>query len=226
MISLLAAAAFFLAIHLLVAGTRLRDMLVTQLGEPRYRGFFSLASLFGLVWLAIAYGRAPVIVLWPTSAAARVAALVLVFFGFLLAVIGLTTRNPTSVGQEAAVHRPVDGILTVTRHPFLWGVALWALAHLLAVGTAAGLVLFGTLLLLALLGPFSIDAKRARAMGASWAPFAAQTSNLPFAAAVAGRTKLRLGRVQWWQWSAAVIAYALVLKWHPQIFGVTPWAGL
>jgi uncharacterized membrane protein len=226
MVSLIGAALFFLAIHLLVSGTRLRGVLVERIGEARYRGVFSLASLIGIVWLSIVYGRAPHIALWPTAPAARIAALVLVFFAFLFVFVGLTTRLPTSVGQEGAVDRPVDGIVTVTRHPFLWGVALWSLAHLLAVGTAAGLILFGTMLLLALIGPLSIDAKRAHALGARWDSFAAQTSNIPFAAVFAGRTKLRLGGVHWWQWFGAVAGYALILQWHAQIFGVTPWAGL
>jgi uncharacterized membrane protein len=226
MISLVGAALFFLGLHLVVSGTRLRGVLVTRLGEQRYRAVFSVASLIGIVWLVIVYGRAPHIELWPVMPAARIAALVLVLFGFLFVMIGVTTKTPTSVGQERAIDDPVDGILTVTRHPFLWGVALWALAHLLAVGTLAGLVLFGTMLVLALVGPFSIDAKRAQALGPRWTQFASQTSNVPFAAVVAGRTRLRLGGVRWWQWFGAVAAYALVLQWHAQIFGVTPWAGL
>ncbi|GIL38744.1 NnrU family protein [Roseiterribacter gracilis] len=226
MISLLGAAFFFLGIHLFVSGTRLRDMLVERLGEIRYRAVFSIASAIGLTWLAIVYGNAPHIALWPTVPAARIAALVLVLIGFLFVFIGLTTPTPTSVGQENAVDRPVDGILTITRHPFLWGVAIWALAHLLAVGTAAGLVLFGTMLVLALIGPRAIDAKRARALGARWDLFASHTSNLPFAAVLAGRTRLRLASVRWWQWFGAFAGYALLLQWHAQLFGVTPWAGL
>jgi uncharacterized membrane protein len=46
---------------------------------------------------------------------------------------------------------------------------------------------FGPLLLLALVGPFSIDAKRRRAPGQRWEPFVAVTSSVPFAAVVQGR---------------------------------------
>jgi len=35
-----------------------------------------------------------------------------------------------------------QGIVTVARHPFMWGVALWALAHLAPDGGLAGF-LFG-----------------------------------------------------------------------------------
>jgi uncharacterized membrane protein len=112
-----------------------------------------------------------------------------------LVVIGLTTPSPTVTGGTGALDRDdaVRGILRVTRHPFLCGVALWAALHLILNGDAAALVLFGALLVLALIGPSSIDAKRQRAFGARWERFAAATSILPFAAIAAGR-ELRLGR--------------------------------
>lgn len=226
MISLAGAAIFFLAIHLLVSGTRLRDAAVARLGEARYRAVFSLASVIGLVWIALTYRNAPRIVLWSTVPEARIVALLLVFVGMLFVVIGLTTRSPTSVGQERAVDEPPAGIVTVTRHPFLWGVVFWSLAHLLAVGTLAGAILFGTMLVLALIGPVSIDSRRERALRLRWHGFVAQTSNLPFAAVLAGRTKLKLGAIRWWQWAAAVAAYAVLLHLHPTLFGATPWAGL
>ena len=44
MISIVLAAAFFVGVHLLVAGTGLRDRLVRGLGEPLYLGAFSVAA--------------------------------------------------------------------------------------------------------------------------------------------------------------------------------------
>src|SRR5579864_612175 len=55
---LIAAAAVFLAIHLFVAGTRLREAVTGVIGERPYLGLFSLASLGIIVWLAIAYKTA------------------------------------------------------------------------------------------------------------------------------------------------------------------------
>src|SRR5690606_11192504 len=45
MVNLIAAAAFFVGIHFCISGTRLRDRLVSAIGEKRYRGLFSLLSL-------------------------------------------------------------------------------------------------------------------------------------------------------------------------------------
>jgi hypothetical protein len=57
---------------------------------------------------------------------ARDAAIQIVAIAFLLGVPGLLMPNPTSVNSEALAAKSdaVKGVLKVTRHPFLWGVAL------------------------------------------------------------------------------------------------------
>ncbi len=126
------------------------------------------------------------------------------------------------MAQEGALDRAdvVKGMLRITRHPFLWGVAIWAAGHLLVNGDRAGLVLFGAMLVLAIFGTVSIDGKRARALGDRWDGFAAQTSNVPFAAILAGRQSLKVGEIGWWRIALAVIVYAALLFGHPYAFGV------
>ena len=190
---LLAASLYFLFIHFAVSGTRWRDLLVARLGERAYRALFSLASLVGILWMAHAYTRAPTIELWGLLLPLRPLVLVVVFVGVLLVVIGLASPNPTSVGMEgklAVGAEAARGITRITRHPFLWGVALWAAAHLAINGDLASLILFGSLLLLALGGTVLIDGKRRRRCGAQWTQFAAVTSGIPFAAIAAGRNQL------------------------------------
>ena len=58
MTMLIAAAAAFLAIHLLISGTRLRDAITGAIGQGPYMGLFSLASLGTLVWMGFAYAGA------------------------------------------------------------------------------------------------------------------------------------------------------------------------
>lgn len=55
MLNLVAAAAFFLALHLIVSGSSLRGRIVALTGERVYLALFSLASIGGIVWLCMAY---------------------------------------------------------------------------------------------------------------------------------------------------------------------------
>jgi uncharacterized membrane protein len=230
MVQLAAAAIFFVLLHVLVSGTRLRGAIAGVIGEGPYMGLFSLASVAGIVWLGFAFAHARHspgdIDYWTITPATRWIALGLVLLGFLLLVPGLLTPNPTSVKQEGALTGPdpVRGMLRITRHPFLWGVALWAVAHVLTNGDGASLILFGSLLVLALVGPPSIDAKRAKALGEQWAAFKAKTSSVPFAAIAQGRQPLKLGEIGWWRIALALVIYAAVIWAHPRLFGVSPLA--
>ncbi|HUZ92318.1 MAG TPA: NnrU family protein [Methylocella sp.] len=222
MLSLILAAIFFAGIHLGIAGTKLRDRAVAAVGQNTYRVVFSIASLAGIVWLAMAYKYAPYVATWGVPQWWKPIAIVLMFPAFLLAVTGLRTPNPTAVGMEGlAVHSP-EGIVRVTRHPLLIGIGLWALIHLIANGDAASFLFFGALAVTTLAGTISIDAKRRRALGPAWQSFAAQTSVVPFAAIATGRTQFNPGEIAAWRWAIAIIAYALILGGHSHIFGVSP----
>jgi uncharacterized membrane protein len=222
MLSILLAGIFFVGIHLLIAGTPLRDKLVGVLGERGYLGLFSLLSLSGIVWLCWAWSASSLETPWWSTSALRPLVLVAMFFAFQLVVVGLTTKSPTATGGEGMLEseEPATGILRITRHPFLWGVALWGLCHLLVNPDPPAFLFFGALLVLAVLGPRSIDAKRARKHGEAWTRFAAVTSNLPFAAIAGGRNQLVLGELGVWRIAAGVALYAIFLVLHPWLFGV------
>jgi uncharacterized membrane protein len=227
MCNLLAACAFFLGIHFLVSGTRLRDFLAGRLGDGPYRGLFSLASLVGLVWMIRAYQHAPTLRLWVPAPGLRPLAYALVFIGFLLAIIGVATPSVTGVGIEGRLAEEsasslIRGVTRITRHPFLWGVAAWALAHLTENGDLASLLLFGSLLLLALGGTASIDAKRRRAYAEGWSRFAQVTSSVPFLAIIQGRNSLAsaVQEIGVLRPLVAVVAYAVVFHFHGRFFGI------
>lgn len=224
MASLALASLYFLAIHVFVSGSTLRDRIVAKTGEQGFLGLFSLLSLVGIIWLVRAYAAAPAILLWASPLWFRPIALVLVFVAALLVVIGLTTPSPTAAGGEKILDdaEPVTGILRVSRHPFLMGVALWALTHLIASGDAAGTVLFTTMFLLGVVGPGLIDKKRARRFGDRWEAFAQATSVVPFAAIVQGRNRFVAAEVGAWRVVSAIVVYALFLGGHAWLFGVSP----
>lgn len=146
---LLAAAVVFLAIHFLVSGTRMRDAITGMIGERPYMGLFSLASLATIVWLCWSYNGAqasgddPLIY---DPGHIRDVGVIIVLLAFLLGVPGLMLPNPTSVGGDAGTPAEARGVITITRHPFLWGVTLWSGFHLVANGDEASIILFGCFL--------------------------------------------------------------------------------
>jgi uncharacterized membrane protein len=224
MLSLIAASSFFVLIHFGVSGTRLRDVLVARMGTGRYRGAFAVASLIGIVWMSSAYSRAPAVDLWGQLIGVRPLAFALVLIAFLFVGIGLATPSPTRVGMERKLAQGTEivrGIVRITRHPFLWGVGLWAFVHLIVNGDLASVILFGSLLLLALGGTVSIDAKRRRSFGDQWSQFIQATSNVPFAAIVTGRNQLRpaLREIGILRPVIATAAYALFFVFHGRLFG-------
>ena len=219
---LVLAAALFLGSHY-VASTPLRAKLVARLGNA-YLGLYSLAAFATLGYLIWAYLRAPAMGLWHVPAL-RYLPLVVMPFAFMLAAAALMTRNPTAVMQERALDtdEPARGILRITRHPLMWGIALWAASHLIARGDAASLVFFGTFLLLALTGTALIDRRKRAQLGENWRRFAAVTSNVPFAAIAHGRNHLDLGEIGWRKAGAGLALFALVLLLHPVLFGARPY---
>lgn len=227
MTMLATAAAVFVLMHLLIAGTPVRDRITTAIGEGAYLGLFSVASIAALTWLIIAFAHARGApgdtVFWTITPATRHPAIGLVLISFLFMVPGLLTNSPTRVAGGGQVDKPsaVTGMTRITRHPFLWGAAIWALAHLIANGTLSAIFLFGSILVLGITGPLSIDAKRKRALGQRYEAFMVQTSNIPFAAIVQGRQKLKIGEI-WWRLIVALVLFVLTLWAHPKLFGVNP----
>lgn len=217
---LIAACGYFLLIHFGVSGTRLRDALIGKLGDGPFRGLFSLASLAGIGWMIYAFRRAPLILTWGFLPGFRPAAYVLVFIAFLFAVIGVLTPSPTAVGMESRLDpQMARGMLRITRHPFLCGVALWAATHLIANGDVASLALFGTLLVLAIGGMASIDGKRRRGFPQRWPAFAQATSRLPFAAIARGGNRLApaMAEIGAWRILAAIVLYAVAFYLHGRL---------
>lgn len=217
--ALVLAAVFFVGIHVFVSGTALRCWIVGRIGEGPFRGAFSLALAAGLVGLGWSYGVAQHFAFWHAEWL-RWVPLVLLPFAVILAVGAFTKRNPAAGGAKAAGRTP-QGFVTVTRHPFLVAVGLWAIGHLAANGDIASLILFAALLLLAVVGARQIDPKRRRSGGEDWRRFEAGTSIVPFATTLAGRDTMGLGDVGWWRIALGLALYAVALWVHAWMFGVS-----
>ena len=224
--SLALAALAFIAIHIGISGTTVRDALVRRITLNGYMLLFTAASVAALVWLIIAYQKAAYVPTWGMLGAWKPVMIALMLPAFLLVVVGLATPNPTSVNGERLIEAEPRGILRITRHPFLMGVALWSALHLVGNGDWASLLFFGALFVVAAAGPASIDAKRRRALGpAAWDRFASRTSILPFAAILSGRNHMPGRELGLWRPAGGLLAYALMLGGHVHLVGVSPWPG-
>lgn len=214
----------FVGSHLLLSARPLRAPLVARLGERSFRIVYSVISLGLLFWVARTYGSAPVIQLWLPPIALKHVSLSIMPLACILVVAGVSTPSPMAIGPAPdmiAARGPVS-ITKVTRHPVMWGIALWGAVHLLANGDAAGMILFGGIALLALVGARAQDGKKRAQLGAAWDAYAAQTSYLPFAALLAGRTRLRWSEIGWRRLVFGLALYAVLLRGHPDLFGVSP----
>ncbi|TFY97969.1 NnrU family protein [Ramlibacter rhizophilus] len=190
MVVLILGLVVFLGVHSVrIVAEDWRTRRVAGMGEGPWKGLYSLIALVGFVLIVWGYGLArqdPVVLWTPPRGMAHLAAL-LTLPAFVLLVAAYVPRNAI----RARVH-----------HPMILGVKLWALAHLLANGTLADVVLFGAFLLWAV---FDFRSARRRA---------------PDAGAPAGRGS---GGATAATLLVGVAAWALFAFWaHGWLIGVRP----
>lgn len=227
LIALGAAMAAFLVSHTVLSSLPIRNRLITAVGENGFRAGYALLAIALLAWVIIAYNAAPVVQLWGTSAGLRHLALLIMLVACVFLVAGLTTPNPAAVGADTAarIARGPTGIFRVTRHPVMWAIALWGVAHVLGNGDAAGLILFAGLTILAIAGAAHSDFRRQATLGEAWTAYRAETSFIPFKAILLRQTRLRLSEIGWARLAGGLVLFAALLFAHPWLFGVSPLYG-
>ncbi len=221
---LILAVAVFVGGHFFLSSLVVREPVIKALGQNGFRLLYSMAALASLAWTILAYRAAPAVPLWDPGL--RHMPLLIMPIATILLAAGNSTANVTSVAGErhADGPRPVGGIVTVTRHPVLWGIGLWAIAHLLANGDEASVTLFSGMALLAFGGMAHIDHRRRATLGGAWGPIALTTSVIPFAAALQGRTKIDWAGIGVWRPLAGLALYGVLILLHGWA-GVPVWPG-
>ena len=161
----------------------LRAALVGRLGERGFLGVYSLISFATLGWMVIAFRAAHpgAPFLWDAGNAGWIVGTLLLWLGSIL-FVGSFRRNPAfPTGGAPMTHASTPvGVFHITRHPMLWGFALWAVTHTIVAPTAPGLVLAAAIGILALGGAAGQDAKKERLVGQPWREWEARTSFVPF----------------------------------------------
>ena len=226
MVEFLIALAVFLGAHVVPTRPPVRRRLVAGVGERAYLAGYSLLSLALLAWVIDAAIRAPYVGLWTPQPWQHAVAVWAMPFALMLLGAGLAAPNPLSVSLVRARGGPPAGVLAITRHPILWGFALWALAHILSNGDLVSVILFGGFAAFAILGTVVLDRRRRRELGQdAWAEAAAPTSNLPLVALARDRARWRSDGATLAGLAAGLAAYGLFIAGvHTWLFGVDPTA--
>jgi uncharacterized membrane protein len=141
---LIVAIAVFFGIHLVPTMTALRDRMIGRVGETGYRALFALLSTASLILLIYAFAKAPVVTVWSPPAWTRWIAIVLMLPAFIFLVAAYV---PGRIKEKL-------------KHPFLVAIKTWALAHLIANGDLASMILFGSFLAYAVYDRISLKTGR------------------------------------------------------------------
>ena len=188
--------------------------LLMKLGEAGFQIVYNLVSLATLVWMVIAFRAALPADLPGSGDIGWILATLLTLPALLLFLGSLTPRNPSMPlpGAATAARAGPAGVFTITRHPMMWGFALWALSHLVLWWSWRTVIVALTILALALIGARLQDAKKRVQMGEAWTTWEAQTSFHPRLTAFA--------RIGWKGWAAAVLAWGVLTWVHWPLAGI------
>lgn len=142
----------FLGVHSVrIVADGWRNRARVRVGEGTFKGVYSLLSLAGLALIVWGFGvaRETPVMLWLPPRGMRHAASLLTLLAFVLL---------------AAAYVPGNKIKARVHHPMVLGVKAWAVAHLLANGSVAHVVLFGSFLVWGVLS-FIAARRRDRVQG-------------------------------------------------------------
>lgn len=134
MITLLVGLVLFLGIHSVrIVADDWRGRFIASRGPMTWKGLYSLLSIAGFVLICIGFGQArhAAVVLWSPPRWTHDLAAVLTLIAFIFVT---------------AAYVPGNAIKVWLQEPMILGVKTWAAAHLLANGTLADVVLFGSFL--------------------------------------------------------------------------------
>ena len=207
----------FALTHMGLSSLRVREALVTRIGEAPFLGLYSvvaLAAFVPLVWTYFAHKHAGTI-LWliPLSQPLRWGIYCAMGVAFVLMVSGLVRPSPAGMVPTDSTPR---GALRITRHPLFMGLGIFGLLHLIPNGSAADVAFFGGFPLFAVIGCWHQDRRKLASGLASYQAFYARTPFLPF---TGGDTAVGLRELP-----AAIIVggigLTVVLRYfHPRWFG-------
>lgn len=202
----------FVLSHVVVARSRLKPLLIERIGARGYVAAYSLLSVLLLAWVIVALLQSPRIWLWLPPVWGYPFSVIVSAVAFVLIGIGSFVRNPLSVAFRSEGFDPDrPGFVGWVRHPLIWGLGLWGLAHVPANGDWPSLLLFAGSAVFAVVGVPAVERRvRTRLGPDEWDRLTAGKGSLD-GPAIAGAV---LGLALW----------MMTLVLHPTLFGADPWS--
>jgi uncharacterized membrane protein len=139
MATLILGLVLFLGIHSVrIVADGLRSRFIARRGLPTWKAVYAAIAIAGFVLICVGFGQArqQPVALWSPPRWTHDLAALLTLVAFILVTAACV---------------PANGIKARTKDPMILGVKTWALAHLLANGTLADVLLFGSFLAWAVL---------------------------------------------------------------------------
>ncbi len=99
------------------------------------------------------------------------------------------------------------GVFKATRHPMMWGFALWGIAHILVAPRIDNFIFAGSLVFLALVGSKAQEIKKRKLMGVEWDAWLRRTH---FAISPVALFKVGAG-----PWIAGILLWVAATWAHP-----------
>ena len=185
----------------------LRAPIAGRIGEGPFLLLYSLVAFACLGWMALAFRAAGGPDLGGTGTIGWAVASLLTLVALLL-FLGSLRGNPAlpAPGAEKAAAKEPRGVFLVTRHPMMWGFALWALAHLVLWWSWRTNIVALAILVLALVGAHLQDRKKARLMGAAWTEWMGKTAYWP--------RWSRLFSAGWLLWLVTIALWLVITYGH------------
>ncbi len=192
----------------------LRASLVKPLGPTGFMVAYSLVAAACMVWMALAFRAAPPADLSGATGDGGWLLATLLTLPALVLFLGSFRGNPAlpAPGAERAATQAPQGVFHVTRHPMMWGFALWALSHIALWWSWRTVIVGCAILVLALVGAHLQDRKKEALMGAAWSEWESKTSYWP--------RWMRLAHAGPLLWSAAVAGWLAVSWAHLPAAGI------
>ncbi len=211
----------FAGTHMALSALPVRSPLIARLGARGFQGLYSLVSLATFVPLVRAYGAArhagPQ--LWNLGGEPvwHGLAVVLAAIGLLLAVLALFQPSATAMIPGAPVR--ARGVVRITRHALFIGFAVWAVGHVIVNGWLSDVLFFGGFAVFSVVGALHQDARKRITDGERLRAFFAETSVLPFAAILGGRTEFVAAEIPLLGVAVGAAAAVGLYLAHPWLFG-------